>query len=55
MRTKINNEWRRIVGPARLVENRDDGLMQLVGIELCDDGLFTSVQPDATVKRIDSD
>ena len=55
MITKIKNEWRRIVGPVRLVGNCDDGLMQLVGIDLYDDGLFTSVQPDATVKRIDSD
>ena len=55
MTTKINNEWRRIVGPVWLVGNCNDGLMQLVGIELCDKGLFTSVQPEATVKRIDSD
>jgi len=53
--TKINNEWPRIGGPIRLVGNCNDGLMQLVGIELCDEGLFTSVQPEATVKRIDSD
>jgi hypothetical protein len=52
---KINREWRRIIGPVRLVSNRDNGLMQHVGIELCDDGVFTSVQPDTTVKRIDSD
>jgi hypothetical protein len=53
--TEIDYEWRRITGPVRLVGNRDDGLMQYVGIELRDDGVFTSVQPDTTVNRIDSD